>query len=121
LALITILQNDPQNENGATWEVKNLLETLSARTIRPSKVHPFKPSKVHPFRPQPSESLPKKCSKNHKNMILKYHISISKNTQNMLTVKNGIIIHTKHSIIAKFLRNKLLGFHIVDWLAFLNK
>jgi hypothetical protein len=113
LALITILQNHPQNENGALWEVKNLLETLSARPIRPSKVHPFKP--------QPSESLPKRCNKNHKNMIIKYQISISKNIQNMLMVKNGIIIHTKHNIIAKFLRDKLLGFHMVDWLAFLNK
>jgi hypothetical protein len=54
-------------------------------------------------------------------MIFKYHISIFENTQGMLVVKNGIIIHTKHSIIAKFLRKKLLEFHIVDWLALLNK
>ncbi len=54
-------------------------------------------------------------------MILKYHISISENIQGMLMVNNGIIIHTKHSIIAKFLKNKLLEFHIIIWLAFLNK
>jgi len=54
-------------------------------------------------------------------MIFKCHISISENIQGMLMVNNGIIIHTKHNIIAKFLRNKLLEFHIIDWLAFLNK
>jgi hypothetical protein len=90
-------RNRSLDKDGTMKEVQNMLDTFNTILIRVNKIHLFSS--------QLGEILLKGFYDNHNMLIFKDHISTI--NLNMIVVKNEIVYHIKHTIITKFLNNKL--------------
>jgi hypothetical protein len=93
-------------EDGTIRELQSVLKIFKARLVILNEIHPFK------F--QNFEQLSKRYYRNHKGLIFKDHLSISTAKLDMWMIKEKIIYHIEHIVIASFLGNRLLKLHFAN-------